>query len=133
MKRIGGLLVLACLIGPISATAQSGGGSDTLFPQQLSARVLMTYCASSSITDRGRQRQRYCAGFVSGVEESMRLLGAGPAQGGYPTLCAPANMTARHFQQAYIRYASRRDTNLDRPAVLVVAEALQAAFPCNGG
>lgn len=37
--------------------------TQPIFPQQLTARDLLTYCSSSSLTDLGRQRQRYCWGF----------------------------------------------------------------------
>lgn len=47
--------------------------NQPIFPQQLTARDLLTYCSSSSLTDLGRMRQRYCWGFISGVEETIRL------------------------------------------------------------
>jgi len=42
------------------------------FPQQQTARDLLTACASSSISNLGRARRKYCAGFISGVEEAIR-------------------------------------------------------------
>ena len=47
--------------------------TQPIFPQQLTASDLLTYCSSSSLTDLGRKRQRYCWGFISGVEETIRL------------------------------------------------------------
>jgi hypothetical protein len=43
------------------------------FPQQQTAHDLLTACASSSISNLGRCRRKYCAGFVSGVEEAIRF------------------------------------------------------------
>ena len=35
---------------------------------------MLMACASSGLSRIGRERRRYCAGFVSGVEEAVRLL-----------------------------------------------------------
>ena len=126
MKRLAGWLLQACLAMPAMAVDRV----DTVFPQQLSARTLMTYCASSSLTDRGRQQQRYCAGFVSGIEEAVRLLHLGSPPSPSLSLCVPANASARQFQEAFVRHAGRPGTDLDQPAALVTVKALQAAFPC---
>jgi len=132
MQSFSGVLLAGCLAGVPVAAAQVAGDIDGLFPQQLSAKTLLTYCASSSMTDRGRQRQRYCAGFVSGVEESLRLLKMQSAPDRNLPLCVPADVTARGLQQAYVRYAGRAGSDLKRPAALVAVEALRAAYPCRG-
>lgn len=98
------------------------------FPQQQTARDLLTACASSSISNLGRARRKYCAGFVSGVEEAIRfksqLLGADSR------ICPSTGITAQQFADAYIRYANANAKELDKPAVEVVFEALKQAFPC---
>jgi len=98
------------------------------FPQQQTARDLLTACASSSISNLGRARRKYCAGFVSGVEEAIRfksqLLGANSR------ICPARGITAQQFADAYIRYANANAKELDKPAVEVVFEALKHAFPC---
>jgi len=98
------------------------------FPQQQSARDLLTACASSSISYLGRTRRKYCAGFVSGVEEAIRfksqLLGADSQ------ICPPSAITAQQLADAYIKYANNQATELDKPAVEVVFKALKQAFPC---
>lgn len=130
MKRFGGLLLTVLLASTVFAADRPEGDFETLFPQQLSAQALLTYCASSSLSDFGRQRQRYCAGFVSGIEEAVRLISMPAAPETSPSMCVPASATARNFQDAYVRYAGRPGTDLDRPAALVAVEALKAAFPC---
>ena len=130
MKRFRCLLLTTLLAGTAFAADRPEGGFETLFPQQLSAQALLTYCASSSMSDWGRQRQRYCAGFVSGIEEALRLVRMPSAQEPDPSLCVPTSATARNFQDAYVRYAGRPGTDLSRPAALVAVEALMAAFPC---
>jgi hypothetical protein len=97
--------------------------AESFFPQQLTARELLTHCVSSSLTRRGREQQRYCRGFVSGVEEALRLSTAAP-------LCVPPGEAARNIADAYIRYAGRRTTDLEKPAALIVVEALEDAYPC---
>ena len=98
------------------------------FPQQQTARDLLTACASSTISNLGRARRKYCAGFVSGVEEAIRyksqLLGADSR------ICPASGITAQQLADAYIRYANANPKQLDKPAVEVVFEALKQAFPC---
>jgi hypothetical protein len=98
------------------------------FPQQQTARDLLTACASSSMSNLGRARRKYCAGFVSGVEEAIRfksqLLGADSR------ICPSKGITAQQLADAYIKYANANSKELDKPAVEVVFEALKQALPC---
>ena len=112
-----------------SAIAKSDTETNQpIFPQQLTASDLLTYCSSSSMTDVGRTRQRYCWGFVSGVEETIRLL---PHTAVVPKICVPEGVSSRTMGRAYSQYAARRGANLARPAVQVVIEALSNAYPCS--
>lgn len=123
--------ILAAALVLASLDAQNlRADPESVFPQQMTAKDLVSSCASSSLTSLGRQRQRYCHGFVSGVEEAIRL--GAMRRGGQPVglVCAPVETTARQFGEAYVRYASRRGVDLEAPAASVVAEALEAAFPC---
>lgn len=111
------------------------GKNDTdttqpIFPQQLTARDMLTYCASSSLTHLGRKRQRYCWGFISGVEETIRLPLYSSSQPVASKICVPKVESSRNLVKAYIQYANRRDANLARPAAQVVVEALTSAYPC---
>ena len=101
---------------------------ENFFPQEMTAKDLMMACASSKMTSTGRQRKKYCSGFISGVEETARI------QGGLeinPKICLPEGKTSSQYTDIYIRYASRNTTNLSKPAALVVIEAFQDAFPCS--
>lgn len=98
------------------------------FPQQQTARDLLTACASSSISNLGRARRKYCAGFVSGVEEAIRF--KGQLLGADSQICPSRTITAQQFADAYIKYANANAKELDKPAVEVVFEALKRAFPC---
>ncbi len=114
----------------ICAAAEEDGADETkYFPQQLTAQQLLYACASSSLTGVGRERRRFCAGFVSGVEESFRVLDTTRGSPGLARICAPAGTTAANFSDAYIKHASKI-TDLSRPAAAVVADALQRAYPC---
>lgn len=104
--------------------------TQPIFPQQLTAHDLLTYCSSSSLTELGRQRQRYCWGFISGVEATIRLT---PHASGQPValkICVPKGVSSRNLAKAYIQYAGRRDTNLARPAAQIAIEALSNAYSC---
>lgn len=102
--------------------------TETQFPQKHSAQDLLLICASSSLTVSGRSRRQYCAGFVSGVEETLRLMHriAGPPN----AICVPARVSARHLAEVYVKYAAKRERDMDKPAVEVVVQALTDAYPC---
>lgn len=108
------------------------GQNDTettqpIFPQQLTASDILRYCSSSSMTDLGRTRQRYCWGFVSGVEETVRLPLHTTMQPAASKICVPNGVSSRSMGRAYSQYAARRGTNLARSTVEVVIEALSNA------
>ena len=121
-------------LGLLTATtvlAQEGTeNTQRYFPQQLTAQELLTYCASSSLTHRGRQQQRYCWGFVSGVEEGIRLASLRTVDSAGPGFCVSEGETARELVDAYIRYAGLNTTDLTKPAARIVVEALKYAYRC---
>ncbi|MBU0945828.1 MAG: hypothetical protein KJ804_02825 [Proteobacteria bacterium] len=104
--------------------------TQPIFPQQLTAHDLMTYCASSSLTDLGRMRQGYCWGFISGVEETIRLPLHSPGQPVDLKICVPKDVSSRNLAKAFIQYAGRRGANLAQPAAQIVTEALSHSYPC---
>lgn len=125
-RRLAGMALVALLLGAAAIADEPAGDAEVYFPERLTAQELLAHCLSSSLTDRGRQRQRYCWGFVSGVEEALRL----SSDPGTSAFCVPPVETARTLAQAYIRYAGRRSTELTRPAARTVIEALRAHYPC---
>ena len=100
------------------------------FPQQLTAQDLLNACASSALTHTGRQRRRYCAGFISGVEEAVRLMEARDPDAAR-TVCAPAGVTARRLAAAYLEFMPRRSPAPGEPAAAAVLRALTEAYPCS--
>ena len=124
--RLAGSALAGVLVAAAAVAQEGAGDGEVYFPERLTAQELLAHCLSSSLTDRGRQRQKYCWGFISGVEEALRL-SPGP---GTPPFCVPAAETSRNLAQAYIRYAGRRTTDLTRPAARTVIEALGAQYPC---
>jgi hypothetical protein len=120
-----GLILLACF----SVQAQPSELEDT-FPQQLTARDLLQACASSYLTARGRGLRKYCSGFVSGVEESVRLLSHSGSVAPGVGSCVPKGKTASHFVDVFVKFASGPAVDLQQPAARVVMAALAAAFPC---
>ena len=120
---------LVCLAVPIAAAAQPEANPEPIeFPQRQSATDLLKACTSSRLTAGGRERRRYCAGFVSGVEEAVRLsnrTGRLPA-----SACPPQQVTARSLAQTYIDYLAKRPEELSKSAVDVAVSALSRAYPC---
>lgn len=120
-----GLLVAA------SAPAQEKAVDDErYFPQQMTAKGLLYACASSSLTRAGRERKKYCLGFVSGAEEAARLFAAQSPSTSEHGYCFPEGKTAGYFADVFMKYASRKTTDLDKPAVFVVIESLENTFAC---
>ena len=124
-------LMFIVLFAPLLSLAQDSPVAQrgAPHPQQMSADDLLTACASSSLTELGRRRREYCFGFVSGVEEGVRILQA--QENIQASICAPSDVSAQALADVYTRYAARRRQQLDRPAAAVVLEALSQAFPCN--
>ena len=95
-------LALFCLTAtPIFAADQSEA-ADTVFPQKLTAGGLQVYCASSAMSTTGRSRQRYCEGFLSGIEEGARVLGLASKGKEQSVLCVPAETSARQMRAAVV-------------------------------
>jgi hypothetical protein len=124
-------VALLSLLATVPATAgEQPQTGEQYFPQQMTAKELLYACASSSLTRPGRERKRYCHGFVSGAEEAARLLAAQSPSTGKHRYCFPEGKTAGYFAEIFMRHASKTTTDLNRPAVLVVIEALEKSFTC---
>ena len=122
-------MLLPLLLAPGLVAGEQPDENGRYFPQQLTAHDLLYACASSSLTSQGRERQRYCTGFISGVEEAIRHYGTGdPAAAAF---CFPRDMSARNYGDIFIKYASRKGIDSGRPAVVVVREAFTDAFSCD--
>jgi hypothetical protein len=144
------LTLITLLLAPLLAAGQTPPTEATQpeFPQQQNAGDMLLACASSRLSRLGRERRRYCAGFVSGVEEAARLLQLGgeisivmpdqmsdpmsePRSDQAPTrICTPENISASELADVFIHYGANHEGELPDPAALVVLHALQAAFPC---
>ena len=125
------LFLFAVLFGSAPGFAQEPvTDAAPYFPQQLTAKDLLFTCAASLLTDLGRERRNYCAGFVSGVEETMRLREQQLSPDEGSSICVPSGTTARNLADIFVRYASQSKADLTQPAAALVITALQEAFPC---
>ena len=123
------LILLLAFVPPLSATEQVPFEEmEPQFPQKQSAGDILKACASSRMTSVGRERRRYCAGFVSGVEETVRLLHLSGKSD--LRLCTPETVTASALADVYVKYGASHKGELPDPAAEVVLHALQAAYPC---
>lgn len=124
------LMLAPLLLTPWWAAGETplAAAVEPQFPQQQSAGDMLMACASSRLSRVGRERRRYCAGFVSGVEEAVRMLHLG----GQTELrvCTPENISASTLAEVYVSYGANHKGELPDPAALVVLHALQAAYPC---
>ena len=97
-------------------------------PSQQTADYLLKACTSSTLTPSGRLRRQYCAGYLAGVEETLRVVT--PSQAGF---CPPDTVTTRQLASAYTRHVTGNPQSADRPAAIVAAKALREAYPCGSG
>ena len=123
------LLLLAIMAFSINA-AEPKTKEESFFPQQLTAKKLLLACNSSSLTDIGRKKQNYCLGFVSGVEEGLRAFRKEDGNSSSSSFCIPSKTKSKQLVDAFDRYAVANQSDLDKPAALVIVEALKKAFPC---
>lgn len=123
------LVLMLGMSTAMGLAAQEDGGSPDYFPQQLTASRLLYYCAGSSLTSSGRERVKTCAGFISGVEEGVRLLETGKLLKEPSGICVPKGTSSSEFAAMYRRYTVKR-TDDDKPAAAMVLAMLGEAYPC---
>jgi len=123
-------LVFLWLIAPPILSAEESVASDTIFPQKLTAGQLQVSCAASAMSATGRQRQRYCEGFLSGIEEGVRVLGLISRLETAPSLCVPADVSARKMRSAFVKTSALMKPSKDKPAAMFAMEVLEKSFPC---
>ena len=124
------IIIAGLLIGGSAWANQESEPDQQYFPQQITAKKLLVYCSSSAMTRAGRERRQYCAGFVSGVEESVRLLGGGSSKSVF-RICVPEGVSARKIAEGYVDYTHAKQRSMDQPAAAMVIEALQDRYPCS--
>ena len=123
------VVLLGLLAAPVFS-AEKSDVPDAVFPQKLTASKLMVYCASSSMTATGRLRQRYCDGFISGIEEGVRVLTLTSRLEASPSLCVPANVSSQQIRSAFVKNSANMERSKDKPAAMFTIEVLERAFPC---
>jgi hypothetical protein len=124
------LLILILLGVPLLSKAQEAPVDvETRFPQQMSAQDLQRACASSSLSDTGRQRRRYCVGFISGVEEGVRILHKQHML--EMSICLPEKASGRALTNVFLKHTIGNPEQLERPAAQVVVDALTKNYPCS--
>ncbi len=123
------LFAFVTMLWPVSSVA-SDQDATPVFPQQMTASQLKFYCAASSLTSKGRLRRRYCVGFISGVEEGLRVYQLRHPSETPALMCVPTGTSSKQMSEVFIRYAARKGVELEQPAAAVVIEALAEAYAC---
>jgi hypothetical protein len=130
MIRYLSLCVFATVLSSLTSPA-SAEDAPPVFPQQITASQLKFFCASSSLTSKGRLRRRYCEGFISGVEEGLRMYRLKRSSQTPALMCVPIGTSSKQMKENFVRYASRKGVELEQPAAAVVIEALAESFACH--
>ncbi|MDJ0890831.1 MAG: Rap1a/Tai family immunity protein [Gammaproteobacteria bacterium] len=120
-------IVFVLLLLPFAALRGQEAAPDSVAPSQQTGRYLLKACTASALTPAGRVRRQYCAGFLTGVEETLRVVA--PAEAGF---CAPESVTIRQLVTAFTRHATARPEVTDQPAAVIATQALRESFPCPG-
>lgn len=124
------IIIILMLFSFSALAGEFTDDAETVAPYRLTGQDLLIACSSSSLTHTGRRRKNYCQGFISGVEEGIRFYTFKQLVSKQPPFCAPPDITSRQLARAYIKYAAKKKTGLDKPAAEVVLEALKNTFPC---
>jgi hypothetical protein len=120
--------VLLMTLAPLVGAHTPEDVLEPQFPQKQNAGDLLRACTASRLRGTGRVRSRYCAGFVSGVEEAVRLLQMhGKIE---HRVCTPPDISASALADVYVKYGTSHKGELPDPAVEVVLHALADAYPC---
>ena len=123
------LIVLILLGNPLLALAQEVAVEEEAgFPQKMNAQDLQRTCAASSLSDTGRQRRRYCVGFISGVEEGVRVLHKQHML--EMSICLPDKVSGRTLTNVFLKHTTDNPDQLEKPAAQVVIDALSKNYPC---
>ena len=125
MRGIVFVLVLVLVLLPHAAPWGQEAYSNSLTPSQQTGRYLLKACTASALTPTGRVRRQYCAGFLTGVEETLRVVA--PAEAGF---CAPEAVTTRQLVAAFTRHATAHPDATDQPAAVIATQSLRQSFPC---
>ena len=121
---------LLMTLAPLVGAHTEEDAMEPQFPQKQNAGDLLRVCVASRLTKTGRVRSRYCAGFVSGVEEAVRLLQRhGKIE---RRVCTPPDISAAALADVYVKYGTSHKGELPDPAAEVVLHALVDAYPCAG-
>ena len=94
----------------------------------MQAGCLRPPCASSLLTPTGREKRSYCAGFISGVEEAVRVLQEQHKH--EASVCLPEGVSAKKLSDAFKNYSVTRQQQINKPVAAAVLEALSDAWPC---
>jgi len=123
------LMLLWVLAAPV-ISAEESDAPEPVFPQKLTASQLLVSCAASSMSATGRLRQKYCEGFLSGLEEGVRVHSLISKQEVAPSLCVPPDVSARQLRSAFVRNSANMTLSREKPAAMFAMKVLQHSFPC---
>ncbi len=127
MARVLFILVLTG-IAMVAAAQETDLTEEAGFPQQMSAQDLQHTCGASGLSDTGRQRRRYCVGFISGVEEGVRILKQQHRL--ELSVCLPEQVSGRALTNVFLKHTADNPTQLKKPAAQAVIDALADKYPC---
>ncbi len=118
------VLLILLLLSPVTLWGQDMS-SNIVAPARQTADYLFKACTASALTPSGRHRRQYCAGYLAGVKETLRVVTPSEAD-----FCPTREVTTRALSSIYTRHMASHTESTGQPAAAVAAAALREAFPC---
>jgi len=93
-----------------------------LLSDKVTTRQLRGACAATNAP----ANLRLCQAFVVSGANTML-----DPHGSFRQICAVPTATFGQFRKTFLSYVERHPEEIERPAVIVILEAFEAAFPCS--
>lgn len=127
------IFIILAVFLPMTLCEKANAQNATGMEIQKKCKLLENGNANASRDDAADLDAGYCAGFMDGVVETEKFWDAFSRieKSGHPlTFCIPQDVTNGQILQVFLKYLDDHPEELNKPAALLFAEALNKAFPC---
>ena len=123
-KSIFSFIVASCLFFIIlTANVRAETGNQLLQRCEAATAILAKKSTDANFWDGA-----FCLGYIWGIAESSAVFDV--ADNKFIMFCSPAGSTSGQAQKIVVKYLEDHPEELHKEAAVLVAKALQRAFPC---